>query len=118
MADFVQTMKDWRRMCETIQTKNQQCPGVGWCKGCSLQGLCVIDTEVKDSTDSELSVIGDKIQAWAAEHPEPVYSTWAEWLDSMEVVVNGVNAVMMRPKMLNPIPANIAEKLGLQPKEG
>jgi hypothetical protein len=56
---------------------------------------------------------------------DAVYPTWGEWLHSMHVV--GVHAMCapepnfyypIDDKFNAPIPADIAEKLGLQPKEG
>ena len=44
---------------------------------------------------------------WAEAHPEPEYPTWVEWFNSMGGVDCG-----------EPIPADIAEKLGIKPKEG
>ena len=62
----------------------------------------------------------------AAEHPEPVYPTWAEWLNSIGVIIGErpfpalnipVYVYQASTKMLEPIPADIAEKLGVTPKE-
>jgi hypothetical protein len=55
-----------------------------------------------------------RIMAWAAEHPEPVYPTWGEWLNTYGVVSDNF---FSNAKMLDPIPADIAEKLGVKPKE-
>ena len=134
VADFVQTMKDWRRMCDTIQSKNQKTSIGDWCKGCPLQGLCIIDTSIKDSTNGEFDIIGEQIQAWAADHPEPVYPTWLEWLEKMGIMadihdrLNSYKQVMEvceeplysipTAKVFCPIPADIAQKLGIEPKEG
>lgn len=109
--DFVQTMKDWRRMCDTIQSENQKTSSNGWCKGCPVQGVCVIDTEIKDTTEKGFAMIGERIQSWAAEHPEPVYPTWREYIEDY-------TGILMIDVIDDPIPADIAEKLGLQPKEG
>lgn len=131
MAEFVKTMKDWRRMCNTIQSENQRRSTGAWCKGCPLQGLCIIDTSIKDSTNGEFGIIGEQIQAWAADHQEPVYPTWLEWLKSMGVIPYLMGLVTVRDvdgtfddghvniteNALKEIPADIAEKLGLQPKE-
>ena len=114
VADFVQTMKDWRRMCETIQSENQKTSTGGWCKGCPIQGYCVIDTAIKESTNGEFSIIGDQIQAWAAKHQEPVYPTWIEWFQQQNIWRKETNNPAIN--LYNPIPADIAEKLGLQPK--
>lgn len=127
-------------MCDTIQSENQRRYNGGWCKGCPLQGICVIDTSIKDSTDREFNETGSQIQSWAAEHPEPVYPTWGEWLEQQGICfssitnysyVNGITipevfnyqiegktAFMCGDKVNEPIPADIAEKLGIEPKEG
>ena len=62
--------------------------------------------------------------SWAAEHPEPVYPTWGDWLAEIGLISwgnngDGVYSVMVPTfKMCTKIPADIAQKLGLQPKEG
>ena len=71
----------------------------------------------------DISIIEIRVMAWAAEHPDPVYPTWGEWLESFGVVEitkakDRIIKVMMKPELLNSIPADIAEKLGIEPKEG
>jgi site-specific recombinase XerC len=60
------------------------------------------------------------IMKWAANHPEPVYPTWEEWLITQGVIKEnpsgGVGYPM--PKLFEHIPADIAQKLGIEPKEG
>lgn len=62
------------------------------------------------------------IMAWAADHPEPVYPTWVEYLVGIGVIPHEIRLetadALMDTHLLKPIPADIAEKLGLQPKEG
>ena len=59
------------------------------------------------------------IMDWAAGHPEPVYQTWGEWLERVIPHGNGDTALTFAVyAMRQPIPADIAEKLGLEPKEG
>ena len=48
---------------------------------------------------------------WAEEHPEPVYPTWGTWLSEKY-------DYDLREIMYTPILADIAEKLGIEPKEG
>jgi hypothetical protein len=60
------------------------------------------------------------VMSWAAEHPAPVYPTWGEWLMSIGVI-NGVHphgAIDALGNLKQPIPADIAQKLGIEPKEG
>ena len=80
-------------------------------------GLC--NKSILKQTDND-RVDGEKrIMSWAAEHPEPVYPTWAEWLETVGVVdVNQDKGfILMKPEVKNPIPADIAQKLGIEPKE-
>lgn len=132
VAEFVQMMKDWRRICKTIQSENQQTSSCSWCKGCPVQGVCVIDTEIKDTTDKGLAMICERIQSWAEKHPESVYPTWGEWLISVGAarkIPTGVPVELQDGRIVDspwetvvdvdtPIPADIAQKHGIQPKEG
>lgn len=117
MAEFVQTMKDWRRMCKAI--------GRDSCDGCKLHAdgndcIAVYEGEM-DYAQAEKA-----ITAWATEHPEPVYPTWKEWLEEQRVVVHfdsvDKHGKKVKWELTNksncPIPADIAQKLGIESKEG
>ena len=59
----------------------------------------------------------DAIKKWAAEHPEQVYPTWADFLEKHGILVrNEHRYVIDRADVDRPIPADIAEKLGIEPK--
>ena len=122
MSDFVQTMMDWRRMCKAYTTDDKSC-----CYGCPVADFrehgCGAIFEMEDSTDWER--YEGAIREWAAEHPEPVYPTWVEWLvnkgvllDYMPVPTLTVKAWYGGVNAQKPIPADIAQNLGLEPKEG
>ena len=54
---------------------------------------------------------------------DAVYPTWAEWLESKQIITvtpidKYTKRVLPAFYMFSPIPADIAQKLGLQPKEG
>ena len=56
---------------------------------------------------------------WAAEHPEPVYPTWAEFLheafcEKYPMPYRG-GAAWYAFLRETPIPADIAQKLGIEP---
>ena len=111
MADFVQTMKDWRRMCEHCD-RNEKI-------GCVVNGnVCAGFCKMKDEID--LEVVEAKVTAWAAEHPEPVYPTWYEWLKDMGLTFHDAESswIGFTERIHHPIPADIAQKMGIQPKEG
>lgn len=120
MASFVSTMHEWRRMCIAIQSENQKSPSGSWCSNCPIEQFCVIDTEIKDSTDDVFRIIDERVQAWADKNKELVYPTWEEWLIKSGILLRGNRGTWqsLTTKAADPIPADIALKLGLQPKEG
>lgn len=102
MAEFVQMMKDWRRMCAKNHTDCMRlCP------------ICANPTcgELAEATDEDIRSAEVKIMAWAAEHPEPVYPTWAEYL------IHVYQDVSYARILGETIPADIAQKLGIEPKK-
>ena len=128
MTDFVQTMMDWRRMCKTYTVEGHEC------EGCPLVDIAeyacgaIFEAEFADVVDwAELERRLDK---WAAEHPEPVYPTWIDWLYENGLVLkpSGWDMSLLgipfelkcvtTEKAEQEIPADIAQKLGLKPKEG
>lgn len=95
----------------------------------SANGVCLVRRIAKvDNCEEQI----EGLRAWAAEHPVPRYPTWNEWQHSMfpsagedmypcsflnrtECGCNGWSAC---DKCRNrPIPADIAEKLGIKPIE-
>ena len=121
MAEFVQTMKDWRRMCIAMEKERPH----DACCGCRLEGYgCPAIYE--DNSHVDFADVEKNVAAWAAEHQEPVYPTWGEWFvkhgDLIDGWQNATNAAWMANTALgvfmNPIPADIAQKLGIEPKEG
>ena len=118
MSDFVQTMKDWRRMCAAYSTDDDDC-----CKGCPVLDYrdhgcsAIFEMDVVDWKKYE-----NAIAKWAAEHPEPVYPSWYDYLRSIGVLYDkhtaGGDATEIHwGNMMTPIPADIAQKLGVKPKE-
>lgn len=128
MSDFVKTMRNWRRMCNAFGDKHHdEC-----CNFCPLGHLesCGRIWEIEEDT---YGTIAETVDAWAAEHPEPVYPTWAEWLIEQrlteikgvvfsghredETLIAKIEGVLSKAAY-EPIPADIAKKLGLKPKGG
>ena len=124
MSDFTQTMKDWRRMCKLYSANFKTC-----CDGCPLDDLvqgnrgAIYDEDFADVVDWE--ELEKRIDKWAEEHPEPQYPTWGEWFEAqgeltaewrdIRAVRNGGTGVI--GVLYQPIPAEIAEKLGIEPEE-
>lgn len=120
MAEFVQTMKEMKRMCVHFRPT---------CNGCPL---CIEKGTDEFCGERPLDILSDPalveaaVMQWAAEHPEPVYPTWGEWFvehgDLVDGWQNATNAAWMANTALSifmkSIHADIAQKLGIEPKEG
>ena len=117
MAEYAWVMKQWQRMCGSMQG------GIAKCDNCPLlKVICKYKPDEKVDFDEAEKTIAD----WAAENPEPVYPTFAEWLCSIGVTISDrpfpapnipVHVFQVNAKMFEPIPADIAQKLGIEPKE-
>ena len=113
MAEFQEVMRQINRMCSHYQNCEDS--------GCPLSNDCGnignYSSNVKQTMRIEKTVM-----TWAAERPEPVYPTWGDWLEEMGLICwedsgDGVHSVMVpKFKMCTKIPAVIAEKLGIEPK--
>lgn len=114
MSDFVQTMKDWRRMCMAMEKLRPD----DSCCGCSLEGCGCPAIYEEDSSHVDYADVEKNVTAWAAEHPEPQYPTWEEWLITQGVIKENPNGGVgwPMPKLFEHIPADIAQKLGVKPK--
>ena len=115
MAEFQDVMLEWARMCNTVLA---ECDGSA-IKACDE--VCPLrenDLCAKGFSESDAKTVADaerKIMVWAAEHPGPVYPTWKEWLVEQGMI--GENGVIYAKGMTR-IPAYMAERMGIQPKEG
>ena len=123
MAEFVEVMRQAKRMCAAHggMCKIRNCPMVDG-------ETCRFDADRDDVDYNEVERI---IMAWAAEHPASRYPTWNEWQEStfpdavekMEpccfasVDKFGCNRILCQDCLEQPIPADIAEKLGIRPIE-
>ena len=119
MAEFVQTMKDWRRMCKEYSR----------CGDCPLYkydplkcGRSVQHTEqLLDNLD--YSIVEEVVNKWAEKHSEPVYETWFEYLLRIGVIPKNAPAGgeyhwIVESIKHKHISNDIAESLKLHPKEG
>ena len=118
MAEFQDVIKHWGRMLDAHR------------HGESI----AIEASVPADAFKDAKLVEEIVMSWAAEHPEPVYPTWLEWLEKMGIMadihdrLNNYKQVMEvcgKPlysipttKVFCPIPADIAKKLGIEPKEG
>lgn len=119
MAEYVEVMKQKKRMCNSTL-----------CCKCDIFHLSGENIENCPQFISNNPSKAEKIiMSWAAKHPEPVYPTWIAWLMSKGIIPtnymaanstdSGVRAgtFYVTSKAFAPISADIAKKLGIQPKE-
>ena len=112
MAEFVQMMKSWKRMCNTMST----------CDECPLFDISCWGVQ-PDQLDDDFEEREKIIEKWNKEHPQPQFPTWEEWLveqgilQSYYVGGTGKYVYTMSDFGCSPIQDDIAEKLGIQPKE-
>lgn len=110
MAEFQEVMRQIGRLC-AVSPCSEDCP---------LKSECVHLSQAADSIHAER--IERIVMKWAAEHPEhsePVYPTWHEWLSTTPFIekVKCGNGTYKVFNWKQPIPDDIAEKLGIELKE-
>ena len=111
MAEFQEVIRQNKRMCQSVK-----------CCKCDIYRLCGEDlSKCQRFINNNPKKAEEVIMSWAAEHPEPVYPTWWEWLENMGIVSNAKSECSKffdTTRMYDSIPADIAQKLGIEPKEG
>jgi len=104
VAEFIEVARAKRRMCNAHKKK---------CSECKLQGNCSL-LNVFAYNDNEVKKLENEVISWAAEHPEPVYPTWGQYFRRYY----GLEYCKGHEMLLENIPADIAQKLGIELKEG
>ena len=99
---FQEVMRQWRRMCAAFKNC-EECP--------QYREYQCYNTVKRVFEHGDIESLESNVMAWAAEHPEPVYPTWGEYLHTLH------NEPSSR-ELSKTIPADIAQKLGIEPKEG
>lgn len=123
MAEFVEVLGIKSRMCKYYDDCSAGCP-LGNTNFCSLSEESLATEDFKEAETIMLN--------WAKEHPI-VYPTWTEWLSKQgfvelkagqfvkqtgnEYVYECKTVAILTDKAAVPISSEIAEKLGIQPKE-
>lgn len=129
MAEFAEVMRQAHRMCDVC--KCDDCPMADHVDMCGL----IHSKYRKEGILLEFERI---VMQWAKEHPEPQYPTWKEWknenfpdapvgLTPCSFMSRERQAKIMGEEecvflscadcVNTPIPADIAKKLGIRPKE-
>ena len=111
MAEFREVMRQKKRMCNSVL-----------CCKCDIYRLCGADlSKCQQFINNNPKKAEEVIMSWAAKHPEPVYPTWVEYLVGIGVIPHEIRLetadTLMDTHLLKPIRADIAEKLGIEPKE-
>lgn len=116
MAEFQEVMREWARMLDAHRHKES----------------IAIEALVQADAFKDAKLVEEIVMSWAAEHPEPIYPTWGEWLQEQGVLdveyipsasrttstsKSYIQTVKALTPFYRPIPADIARKLGITPKE-
>ena len=124
MAQFTEVMRQARRMCEAFSD--------GYCSECPIGDADVLECGITVTSEMDFKEVERRVMQWAAKHPEPVYPTWSEWQNSVfpDAEIDITPCACGSRDRLNcflektcgmckeqQIPADIAEKLGIKPKE-
>ena len=102
------------------------------CRECPIGDADELECGITVTSWMECEEVERRVMQWAAEHPEPVYPTWDEWQNSVfpdaEIDITpctfgsrdrfNCSEKTCDECMEQQIPAYIAEKLGIKPKEG
>lgn len=119
MAEFVEVMKQYVRLCKSHNAGCITCP-----VSITNNKECLMCGEIQKKSPEKFEHI---VMKWASEHPEPLYPTWEQW--QMKMFPGFISSVcptfMMKVKDCDDItcdecrskriPAEIAEKLGIKP---
>ena len=125
MAEFTGVMRQTRRMCEAFRD--------GHCSDCPIGDAKALECGITVTSEMDCEEVERRVMQWAAEHPEPVYPSWAEWHERMfPDAASGFRPCIFGAMRRfdcdardccddcakQPIPADIAEKLGIKPITG
>jgi len=99
MAEYKDVIQQFKRMCRYYNGSMDGCPL--YCKGhgCNISHCRMLAFE-----DKKFATV---VMKWAKENP--VYPSWGEWLQKL---YNNTNYAGI---FITPIPADIAQKLGIEP---
>lgn len=123
MAKFVEVMRQAKRMCESFSD--------GHCSECPIGDADALECGITVTSEMDCEEVERRVMQWAAEHPELVYPTWDEWQNSTfpDAAIDitpctfgsydrfKCSETPCDKCMKRQIPADIAEKLGIKPKE-
>ena len=123
MAKFTEVMRQARRMCESFRD--------GHCSECPIGNANSLECGITVTSEMDCKEVERRVMQWATEHPAPVYPTWREWQNSTFPDAHKFvkpcefgrrDRFKCKEKtcyqcISEPIPEDIAERLGIKPKE-
>ena len=116
MAKYNYVIKHFKRMCRYYNNRASQNECPLYCKG---HGCNISHCRMLAFDDKKFQNV---VMTWAETHKEPVYPSWMEYIMDVQhdcvAAYNGGNDTLWKWMWTTPIPADIAEKLGVEPKEG
>lgn len=114
MAEFKEVMRQKLRMHKTHFKKGAS----GNCESCPLLHSRVCGKPNCEWDANDAAELEDVVMKWAAEHPEPKYPTFYEWFSKLGLIQTCQQgaAVSFRFDWDQPIPADVADKLGIKPQ--
>ena len=113
MAEFAKVAHEWVRMCKAYSD-------AGDCMKCPMvtNPMCGCMSDDNGASEKEIAKAEADIMSWAADHPEPVYPSFAKYLEQFGIIIRRDGAVEADFfKAHEPMSADIAQKLGIEPKE-
>ena len=110
VAEYTEVIKQFKRMCKSISpakcTRGEcpmRCENIGQCRKVAFERPAKFE---------------EQVMTWAAEHPEPMYETWLEFIKRFETGKPKSDPDFIYWMGTTSIPDDIAQKLGIEPKEG
>lgn len=124
MAEFKEVMRQAKRMCKEFSYD---------CAGCGLADSHCPLGPIPENMDADFANVERIVMDWAAKNPEPRYPSWIEWQGAnFQMAERAICAAHFMDAgdagcyvngrcdkcREQPIPADIAEKLGIKPIGG
>lgn len=114
MADYSDVIKHFKRMCRYYNNRATQNDCPLYCKG---HGCNISHCRMLAFDDKKFQNV---VMTWAETHKEPVYPLWMEYIMDVQPdcvkAYNSGNDTLWKWMWTTPIPADMAQKLGVEPK--
>lgn len=132
MAEFQEVAKQAKRLCRAYANSCTGCPLADQDDRCLFE-VGNADCIPEEWKSDQLAEAESIVMSWAAEHPEPMYPSWNDAWKQLFPEHSTIPCVKMfmgkkesgcteqahcRACLNRPIPADVAEKLGIKPVEG